>query len=233
MQAAVADKMPKNPGSTAFVLFCSLVIALIVAGIAYMIIMKNGTVSSGNWEGFQGPAKGVSDIPCGQESSYVASISELFSTKDSTTEEGDADLKEFKIILSKLCCVKHDLMSTNQVVRSALYLPFNTSHDRENVGDTVGRCFTKSLPSRDLDIIFDTWKTRGLVLIDKLCTSFNLSDEEAKATRNNFMSVWSDTYDIAKTVCIQTLQAPSGSPRDPKGFVPQTIELLGGYLGYY
>jgi hypothetical protein len=129
--------------------------------------------------------------------------------------------------------MKHDLMSTNRVVRSTLNLPFVTAHDREYIGDTVGRCFAYSLPPRDLDIIFDTWKDRGLTLLDKLCTSYNLSDSETNAANNDFMSVWSDTYDIARTVCIPCKKPESSSPRDPKGFMPDAIKELGTYLGYY
>jgi len=222
-----------NAGSMTLYFFVAVIAALVAALVAYVIIVKNNTVASGRSEGFQGPAKGVSDIPCGQESSFVASLSDLFSRKTSTTGEGAADLSEFKIILSKLCCLKHDLMSTNKVVRSTLKLPFNTSHDREYIGDTVGRCFTNSLPPRDLEIIFETWKDRGLTLLDRLCTSYTLTDSEAENAKNDFMSAWSDTYDVAKTVCIPCKKVEVSSPRDPKGFIPEAIKDLGTYLGYY
>lgn len=222
-----------NPGSTSLYFLVALLAAIVAAGVAYVIISKNKTVASGNWEGFQGPAKGVSDIPCGQESSYAASLSELFASKQSSTEEGAADLTEFKLILSKLCCMKHDFMSTNRVVRSTLSLPFSTSHDRENPADTVARCFTNSLPPRDLDIAFETWRDRGLTLLDRLCTSFSLSNSESDKAKNDFMSLWSDTYDIARSVCVPCKKPEVSSPRDPKGFTPESIKDLGTYLGYY
>ena len=230
--------IPANLGSSTLYFLISLLAALAVALVAYVFVVNVNTMASGSWahskkEGFQGPSRGVSDIPCGQESSYAVSLSQLFSSKTSTTEEGEADLTEFKVILSKLCCMKHDLMSTNRVVRSTLNLPFVTAHDREYIGDTVGRCFSNSLPPRDLDIIFETWKTRGLNLLDKLCTSYNLSDSESSSAKNDFMSVWSDTYDIARTVCVPSKMTDSSSPRDPKGFMPDAIKELGTYLGYY
>ena len=234
-------KLPVNPGSTTLYFIIAAAIALAVGYVSYMIIIKNKTISSGAWpkmdgslEGFQGPANGVSSIPCGQESSYVASLSALFSSKKSVTEEGKADLEEFNQILSKLCCLKHDLMSTNQVVQSSLTLTFNTSHDRENPAETVGRCFTKSIPPRDLDIIFSTWRDRGLALLDKLCTSYSLSDKEAKAAKNDLLSVWSDVYDIAQSVCGPEKAVASGvSPRDVRGVMPERVQTLGPYTGYY
>jgi hypothetical protein len=249
-------KMPVNPGSTTLYFIIASLIALAVGYVSYMILIKNKTVSSGNWsldgfsdmiakeiskmytkkgrEGFQGPSKGVSDIQCGQESSYAVSLSALFDAKDSTTEEGEADLDEFKQILSKLCCLKHDLMSTNQVVQSTLNLKFNTTHDRENPADTTGRCFTKSLPSRDLDIIFETWRERGLALLDKLCTSYNLNDQEEKAAKNDFLSVWSDSYDVARTVCSpEDKNIKNASPRDVRAITPESVQSLGPYTGYY
>jgi hypothetical protein len=231
--------LPINPGSTTLYFFISLLAGSVALLIAYVTINKNGTLGSGTWhagaskEGFQGPVRGVSDIPCGQESSFAIKLSDLFSTKKSTTGDGEADLTEFKLILSKLCCLKKDLMSTNRVVSATLKIPFVTVHDREYIGDTVGRCFSNSLPPRDLDIIFFTWRDRGLTLLDKLCTSYNLTDSEEQAANDDFMSVWSDSYDVARTVCIPCKKAESSSPRDPKGFMPETIRDLGVYLGYY
>jgi hypothetical protein len=248
------SKMPVNPGSTTLYFIIAGLLALVAGYVSYMILIKNKTVSSGNWsidtfkdmvvsklypikgrkEGFQGPCKGVSDIQCGQESSYAVSLSELFASKESTTEEGEADLDEFKQILSKLCCVKHDLMSSNQVVQSTLSLKLNTSHDRENPADTVGRCFTKSLQSRDLEIIFTTWRERGLKLLDRLCTSYKLNDEDAKTAKNNFLSVWSDTHDAAQSVCgPEDKDIKNTSPRDVRAVTPESVQSLGPYTGYY
>ena len=232
--------LPVNPGSTTLYFFISLLAAAVALLVGYVAINKSGTVGSGAWqhgsataEGFQGPRRGVSDIPCGQESSFVTNLADLFSAKKSTTGEGEADLTEFKLILSKLCCMKHDLMSANRVVSATLKVPFVTAHDREYIGDTVGRCFANSLPPRDLDIIFETWRDRGLTLLDKLCTSYNLTESEATGAKNDFMSVWSDSYDVARTVCIPCKKVEVSSPRDPKGLMPESIRDLGAYLGYY
>jgi hypothetical protein len=229
--------LPVNAGSTTLYFFIALLAGAVALLIAYVTLNKSGTIGSGTWhagaEGFQGPTRGVSDIPCGQESSFAINISDLFSTKKSTTGDGEADLTELKLILSKLCCLKKDLMSPNRMVSATLKIPFVTLHDREYIGDTVGRCFSNSLPPRDLDIIFTTWKDRGLTLVDKLCTSYNLTDSESRSLNHDFMSVWSDSYDVARNVCVPSKKSDSSSPRDPKGFMPETIRDLGTYLGYY
>jgi hypothetical protein len=214
----------------------AVLIGLACGILAFMILSRRYTVPSGSWmlEGFQGPSNGVSDISCGQESAHAIAISELFSGKMSVTEEGSADLKELKLILSKLCCLKHDLMSASQSVQGMLYLPYSNTHDRENPADVAGRCFTKSIPARDLDIAFGTWKERGLFLVNRLCTSYNLVSSESDTVVRHFKGLWIDVFSIAKNGCLVTKEDPVyESPRDPKGHVPEDVEELGPYKGYY
>jgi len=215
-------------------LFCSLVIGFML----YLVFSRVSTVpfkTPGHWsEGFQGPSQGVSDIPCGQESAEAVALSEMFVGRSSTTEEGKPDLKELKLILSKLTCIKHDLVGTAQVVQSTLYLPYSNTHDRENPADTVARCFTKSIPPRDLDISFGTWKQRGEELINRLCTSYKFSKNNSEYARGLFRSVWTDTFSVAKNACSPPAKAAeSESPRNVTGFTPETVKELGPYSGYY
>jgi len=221
--------------STSFFIFFSAIIALAVGLVVMSVFSRRNTVPSGvKHEGFQGPAMGVSNIPCGQESAEARTLADLFSNRESSTEDGVADLKELKQILSKLCCMKHDLMSPGQVVQNMMYLPYNNTHDRENPADTVARCFTKSIPPRDLDITFGTWKERALTLISRLCTSYNLSSSESDNAIRLFMQVLNDIFSIAKDVCSPPVKAPENeSPRDPKGHILKFVEGLGIYTGYY
>ena len=226
---------PTTTGFSWFSIGLSIFIALIVGFAAYMVISRRKTVPfspSGTAEGFQGPSQGVSDFPCGQESAEAVALASLFDGP-STTEEGEPDLVELKEILSKMCCMKHDLMSVSQVVQASMYLPYSNTHDRENPADTVARCFTKGIPPRDLDITFATWKTRGILLINRLCTSYNLSKAESNKATDYFMRCWSDCFDVAKTVCLTDNRVSTGSPRDPKGVTPEAVKDLGPYDGYY
>ena len=115
-----------------------------------------------------------------------------------------------------------------------MYIGYNNSHDRENPADTVARCFTKSIPPRDLDITFGTWKERAQTLISRLCTSYNFSSAEAEQAMQLFMGVWNDVFSIAKNACSPPPKAPENeSPRDPKGRIPKSVEEHGSYTGYY
>jgi hypothetical protein len=221
--------------STTFFVVVAVLIGIIAGLIAHVVLSKRNTTPSGSQEGFQGPAKGVSHIPCGQESSDAIALLEIFANKTSSTGEGSADLSELKEILSKLCCLKHDLMGPSQVVQSMLYLPYNNTHDRENPADTVARCFTKSIPPRDLDITFGTWKKRALTLINRLCTSYKLCVRESENVVKHFNNLWLDVFAIAKNACVPSSQDGSSfvSPRDVRGFTPETVEELGAYTGYY
>lgn len=223
--------------STGFYIGLSIFVALVVGFAAYMVVSRRNTVPfgpSGSMakEGFQGPSRGVSDFPCGQESAEAVALAEMFYGRPST-EEGSPDLKELKVILSKMCCMKHDLMSVSQVVQASMYLPYSNTHDRENPADTVARCFTKGIPPRDLDITFATWRDRARMLLNRLCTSYNFSKGETEEAADYFMRCWSDCFDVAKTVCLTDNKVPSGSPRDPKGVMPEAVKDLGPYGGYY
>jgi hypothetical protein len=223
-----------SASSVGFYTVLAIFIALIIGGVSYVLMANKDTVPSGKWnEGFQGPAFGVSHIPCGQESAEASALCELFAARQSTTEEGNADLAELKLILSKFCCMKHDLMAPGQVVQSTLALSYQNTHDRENPADTVARCFNKTIPPRDLDISFATWKNRGLELLGRCCTSFNLSQAEVEQAKRYFMGVWTDVFAIAKNVSTPPEKASSESPRDPAGFTPESIQDLGPYKGYY
>lgn len=218
-------------------LFVVLAVWLVTSGVvSRMNTVPFNTVSGftgAKLEGFQGPTRGVSSFPCGQESAEASALVEIFEGRPSTTESGEPDLTELKAILSKMCCMKHDLMGVSQTVQASLYIPYSNSHDRENPADTVGRCFTKGIPARDLDITFATWKDRALLLINRLCTSYSLSTGESDDAKQYFMRAWNDCYDVARTVCLVENKVPTSSPRDPKGVLPETAQNHGEYKGYY
>jgi hypothetical protein len=122
----------------------------------------------------------------------------------SGVSEASPDYQEFQLILSKLAALKQDLLSTASVVNATRYQAFETAHDRINVAEVCGMCFTHSIPSRDLDIVFITWRDRGRVLLRKLCTEANLSEQQVMQLEKKFAAIWSDVYDIAKSRCLAT-----------------------------
>jgi len=216
----------------------AITISLLAGFLTHVIISRRKTVPSGKWEGFEGfhgGSLGVPDIACSEESSDAVAICDLFDGRKATTSEGPDDLRELKVILSKLCCAKKDLSSSSQSVNATLKMSYNTSHDREPVANTVARCFTRTIPMRDIDITFLTWKDRGNALLNKLCTSYNLSNDESERAKKFFMACLMETFSLAKEVSSRSgsQTKESDNPRDLRGLMAEKIRDLGVYTGYY
>jgi hypothetical protein len=124
--------------------------------------------------------------------------------KNMAVSEGSADYREFQLILSKLGCLKKDLMAAAGVVNSTRYQAFETAHDRINVAEVCGMCLNQTIPARDLDIVFATWRDRGKVLLRKLCTEAQLTEQQVVKLEELFKKAWEDVYEIAKSRCLKT-----------------------------
>jgi hypothetical protein len=97
-------------------------------------------------------------------------------------------------------------------------------------------CLNKSIPSRDLDIVFATWRDRGKVLLRKLCTEAQLNEEEVKRLEVLFHKAWSDVYEIAKSQCLKTdfSKQNGGSTGGEVGaFEPEDLKDLRAYTNKY
>jgi hypothetical protein len=186
-------------------------------------------------EGFAGPAKGAGIPDCLRDSQEASDIYEQFATKTNISEEGPDDLRELAQILSKLCCLKKDLVSPSGIVEATRYQPYSTAHDLEPVAETTARCLAKTIPPRDLDLSFDKWTMRGKELIRKLCTSFVLSDSEVISVEKKYKALIADVYDIAKGKCLKGEPSIGGKsgPRDVNPYTPPGLEELREYKGYY
>lgn len=189
----------------------------------------------GKHEGFGGPAKGSGIPDCLRDSQEASDIYQHFALSEKGTEEGADDLRELSLILSKLCCLKKDLMSPSGIVEATRYQPYSTAHDIEPVAETTARCLAKTIPSRDLDIAFDKWSMRGKELIRRLCTSFILTDANVKIVERTYKALIDDVYDIAKGRCLKGDVSIGGSkgPRDVNPYTPPGLEELKEYKGYY
>ena len=148
--------------------------------------------------------------------------------------EGSADYREFQLILSKLGCLKKDLMSPSGIVEATRYQAFETAHDRINVAEVCAMCLNQTIPSRDLDIVFATWRDRGKVLLRKLCTEANLTEEEVMKLEKLYHKAWSDVYDIAKSRCLKTdfsLQHGGATGGDVSPYMPENLKDARSYGG--
>jgi hypothetical protein len=187
-------------------------------------------------EGFAGPAVGAGEPNCMNTSKDCAALYEMLSTRTVKTDEGPDDLRELKVILSKISCMKRDLLGNAKVVQGTRYQPFSTAHDIEPVAETTARCFSRTIPQRDLSLSLDKWGSRGTFLIKRLCTAENLSDSEEKEALRLFGDAMADLSDVAMTECCNSGQVVIGgieSPRMVGGYTPPATQALREYKGYY
>jgi len=187
-------------------------------------------------EGFAGPTKGAGTPDCLSSSSECAQLSEMLSSRRSKTEEGPDDIREMKVILSKISCLKRDLLGNAKVVQATRYQPFNTSHDLEPVAETAARCFSRTIPQRDLMLSFDKWGSRGTFLLKRICTSLAFSDGEEEKAIELFGQAMADLIQIALGECCTTAEAViAGVPqkRMVGGFTPPSMNAHRPYEGYY
>jgi hypothetical protein len=211
----------------------AIIVAVIVTVISYQLWTTSATTPS--LEGFAGPSKGVSQLHCGQSSSDATSLYTLLSNKTLTTEDGADDLRELNLLLGKLCCLKRDLLAPGSLVSATRGEPFSTSHDMEPTSETVARCFAKTVPKRDLELIVEKWSKRSNMLVRRICTAYSLTDSEVKTAVQLLGKVLADISDILMTVCLKgsvTIAGEAG-PRMVHGVEPTGNSALGDYKGYY
>ena len=150
--------------------------------------------------------------------------------------EGSADYREFQLILSKLGCLKKDLMSPSGIVEATRYQAFETAHDRINVAEVCGMCLNQTIPARDLDIIFATWRDRGRVLLRKLCTEAQLNEKGVVRLEQLYNKAWGDVYDIAKSRCLKTdfkTQNGGSTGGDVGAYEPEHLKDMRAYTNKY
>ena len=212
-------------------------LAFLVTGVAVYFLTSVWRISKqeAQMEGFAGPARGGGVPDCLTNSQEASELYQLFSSKNSTTEEGPDDFRELTLILSKTNCLKKDLLSPSGIVEATRYQPYSTAHDIEPVAETSARCMAKTIPQRDLDIILDKWNSRGKELVRRLCTNYNLNDSELKKADFLFNSVITDISDIAKAQCLKGEVEIAGTkgPREVGPYEPPGLSELKSYDGYY
>jgi hypothetical protein len=215
----------------------NFLLAILVTGVAVFFLASVWRISKleSRSEGFSGPARGGGVPDCLADSQEASELYTIFSSKESTAEEGPDDLRELTLLLSKTNCLKKDLMSPSGIVEATRYQPYSTAHDVEPVAETAARCMAKTIPPRDLDITLDKWNRRGKELVRRLCTGYNLSDSEVKKATHLFNVVIEDISDIAKSQCLkgEVQIAGTAGPRDVSPYEPPELNELREYKGYY
>jgi hypothetical protein len=127
-------------------------------------------------------------------------------------DTNSTDRAELRLLLSKLCCFEADLITPAAGVYRTLPLQFRTAHDLEPASTLVGRCFRNAIRQRDIDLIVEKFKGRGLQLV-----AATVDKSELVAATAEFMEVLGRTQTALQTTCLvyqPQMDTPEG-PRDP------------------
>lgn len=196
----------------------TVAISIVVGLIAYIVIKFRKTTPLN--EGFSDDSNRgniVNSIDSVVPVEF-AGICKNYETAAVQTEDGRADLRELSLILGKLSAIKSDLENPAATVNKTAKLPYTTSHDREQVGEIVARCLSKTIPQRELDITFESLRNRGQSLIYRLAKQ---SGKDTAVSAQQFAGIWNIVYETAKQRCIAG--APASKVLGPREAAPYDI----------
>jgi len=211
-----------------WIVLVAVVVALVAAiYLQYTPVLTS--IQSATAEGFYGGAvRGTGHPDCLRELNEGAELLSLV-----LGAEGTADYDEFQLILSKLACLKKDLMSPSGIVQATLYQPYATSHDREPVSQVAASCLNRTIPKRDLDIVFETWYDRGKILLKRLCTVTKMTEQEVKRCDQLYADVNADVYNVAQGRCLISIQEQEAGAHDAQPNDDPYASTQREYKGYF
>ena len=200
------------------------------------VTQKPGTGSgSPRKEGFfGGVARGSGAPDCNRVLPDAAKVA------DALNDNSD-DARELIQLVGKLACFKKDLIGTARVVEATRYQTFNTSHDLQPITETISMCFAKNIPKRDLGIIMDKYRGRGLALIGRLGGSQGVPIATIRAYEGAFNTSMTDVRSLAEQGCLgQHDNAMNGGPAVAltgvgrvEGVTTDDVSTLKPYDGYF
>jgi hypothetical protein len=213
-----------------------IVLAVIIYGIIYFM-NTTPSYSRVNEGFFGGVAVGSGHPDCLRTLPEGSQLLDVFQSHkvhsvSAGVSDASADYNELELLLSKMACLKKDLLAPGSQVDATRYQAFETTHDRVSVAELCGLCLSQNISARDLDISFATWRDRGKELLRRLCTSGNLSEQEVDMTEKLFKNVCDDVYNIATSRCVKTdfsKQHGGHTLGDVGGFEPPHMQELRPY----
>jgi len=211
------------------VLIVSAIIAIIFV-IIIIVVIKTLTKKKQGF--FAGPINGTSDLPCGRASSEASELISIFSNRGLTIK--NTNYRDLRDLLSKLCCLKVDLMAPQHTIIATKELGFSTQMDIQPLADMTARCFSKSIPERDLSFQFIKWRDFGADLVRRLCTEASLSEEESLNADHLFLACWKDVNNVATVQCLgsPTMRVNTYGPHDPAPNIDEGDDALRPYNGF-
>ena len=200
------------------ILFVAIIVGLIVRTTVFIPSFYDTN------EGFYGGvARGTGVPDCLRTLPEASELLGLISGRVSGyPSEGSADYREFVLILSKMACLKKDLLSPSGIVEATRHQAYETAHDRVPVAELCGMCLNQTVGARDLDISFSTWRDRANVLIRKLCTEANLSESDVVKVEKLFTVIYDDVYHLSTSKCLKTDVSKQNSG-DVSGYLPENL----------
>lgn len=200
------------------ILFVAIIVGLIVRTTVFIPSFYDTN------EGFYGGvARGTGVPDCLRTLPEASELLGLISGRVSGyPSEGSADYREFVLILSKMACLKKDLLSPSGIVEATRHQAYETAHDRVPVAELCGMCLNQTVGARDLDISFATWRDRANVLIRKLCTEANLSESDVVKVEKLFTVIYDDVYHLSTSKCLKTDVSKQNSG-DVSGYLPENL----------
>jgi hypothetical protein len=170
-------------------------------------------------EGFYGGVVRGAGVPdCLRTLPEASELLDLLSGRGADS----ADYREFTLILSKLACLKKDLLSPSGIVEATRHQAFETAHDRVAVAELCGMCLNQTVGARDLDISFATWRDRANVLLRKLSTVAHLSEKDVVKAEKLFAALYDDVYHLSTSKCLKT-DVITQSGGDVSGYFPENL----------
>jgi hypothetical protein len=224
----VNQRFPWN--SLSWIVLIAVIVAILASiYLQYYPILTSNIAPTLYGEGFYGGAvRGTGHPDCLRDLNDGAEVLSLV-----LGAEGSPDYEEFQLILSKLGCLKKDLMSPSGIVQATLRQPYATSHDREPVGEVAATCLNRTIPKRDLDIVFKTWLDRGKVLLKRLCTITKMSESDVQKAEALFASAHADVYNVALGRCIITPDEQAAAAHDAQPNEDPYASEQREYKGYF
>lgn len=200
------------------ILFVAIIVGLIVRTTVFIPSFYDMN------EGFYGGvARGAGVPDCLRTLPEASELLGMLSSRVAGyPSEGSADYREFVLILSKMACLKKDLLSPSGIVEATRHQAYETAHDRVAVAELCGMCLNQTVGARDLDISFATWRDRANVLIRKLCTEANLSESDVVKVEKLFSAIYDDVYHLSTSRCLKT-DVNKQNSGDVSGYLPENL----------
>ena len=180
--------------------FKIVALSIIIGGLIYFMI-NTPTYLRVNEGFYGGVVRGSGHPDCLRTLPEASQLVDTLQQHHLATLGGDYD--ELILLLSKMACLKKDLMSPGTQVDATRYQAFDTAHDRIAVGELCGLCLSHNIPVRDLDISFATWRNRGKELIRLLSANGSMKEQDTITAEMLFKKAFDDVYNIATSRCLK------------------------------